>query len=110
MEPTGYAYVTTLDFDETGSFLAAGYSDGTLLVYHRPPDDSKFKVYVRFISHEAEIVNVKWCKGISCNLLLLASDGMLGRVEKRRGKRGREEVRGGSKLCQAFLARNLVSD
>jgi hypothetical protein len=76
---TGYAYVTTLDFDETGSFLAAGYSDGTLLVYHRPPNDSKFKVYVRFFSHEAEIVKVKWCKGISCNLLLLASDGMFRR-------------------------------
>lgn len=76
MVESTYAYVTTLDFDETGCFLAAGYSDGTLSVYCRPKNCSKFKVYVRFVSHDCEIMKVKWCKGVSCNLLLLASDGM----------------------------------
>lgn len=69
-----HPYVTTIDFDETGCFLAAGYSDGTVSVYYREKGGIKFNAYVRYIAHETEIVKVKWCKGVSINLQLLSSD------------------------------------
>jgi serine/threonine-protein phosphatase 2A regulatory subunit B len=61
--------VTALDFDETGRYLAVGLSSGEVYVFVRK--GIKLSLCASFVSHESDIVSIKWCKGLLYNALLL---------------------------------------